>query len=199
MRLRLAAASRKSWEAWIAKHGEKRMRIAVATFDERVSPRFDCAAHFLLVESDGQRTTRREQFALPPAWDAKGILQRLDWLADQGVTDLICGGIDGCTAGELRARGIRLFDWVSGEVDDALAAWLRGELEPRMMMGRGGRCRGHWRPRGGRGGGRRAMGSGRGMGGGGRGLGGGGGRGGGSGRGMGGGGRGMRGGGGDGR
>ena len=116
------------------------MRIAIALFDDRVSPRFDCAPEFSVVEvSDGRASSQK-------------ILSAGDWhpndrvvhMRNLGIEVLICGGIDHAAACELHARGIRLFSWVNGNAKDALAAFLQGRLKSDVMVGAGGRCCGRW-------------------------------------------------------
>jgi len=136
------------------------MRIAVPTWQGRVSPVFDTAQRLVVVEvQDGSETGRTEEDLgrlLPP--------QRAVRLKELGVDVLICGAISRPLAGVIAASGVELIPFVSGESADVLLAYLAGELvQPRFMMpgccGRGMRRRGHWR--GGHGTGR---GRGRGMG-----------------------------------
>jgi len=94
---------------------------------------------------DGTVTDRRTV----PMPDS-GPFQRAQGLVDLGVEVLICGGIDGLSQNEFAGRGVLVVGWVTGEAGDALEAFARGELEPGVMMGPGGRCRGRWRFRSGR-------------------------------------------------
>jgi predicted Fe-Mo cluster-binding NifX family protein len=120
------------------------MKIAIPLFGNRISPRFDCAQEFLIgVAVDGVVLERQE---LP----AEGLsaLARVGKLLELGVDTLICGGIDRISDQQLRRHGIRIYAWVTGEVEDALTCFLSGKLEPAIMVGSGGRCRGRWRFKG---------------------------------------------------
>ena len=116
------------------------MKVAMALFGTRVSPRFDCAPGFEVIEiSDGDISARTHL-------DTRGmaIPDRLKKLAELGVETLICGGIDARSAEQLEFSGIKIYSWVTGEAEDALSCLLEGQLESGLMMGEGGRCCGRW-------------------------------------------------------
>ena len=121
------------------------MRIAIPVFGTRVSPRFDCAQEFLLIDIDDGTVARKERFGVGNAVP----LERVRTLAGLGVEAIVCGGIDIFSAQQLAAHGIRAYSWVTGEAEDALRCFLLGELTPGTMIGPGGRCCGRWRFRGG--------------------------------------------------
>ena len=117
------------------------MKVAIAVFGTRVSPRFDCAPGFeVLAISDGDVYARTQI-------DAQGmdIRDRLKTLTELGVETLICGGIDVWSAQQLEFNGIKTYSWITGEAKDALTCLLNGQLESGLMMGSGGRCCGQWR------------------------------------------------------
>jgi len=122
------------------------MKVAVPEFAQRVSPRFDCANAILVVELADGREVAREQID-STGWPAE---QRVGKLVELGIDTLICGAVDRWSAEALQAAGITVYGWVTGQVEDALACLLRGELQSAAMAGAGGRCCGRWRFRGGR-------------------------------------------------
>ncbi|MBU1699352.1 MAG: hypothetical protein KJ970_20245 [Candidatus Eisenbacteria bacterium] len=122
------------------------MKIAVATFGNRVSPRFDCAGAFYITTAKTGESADAAQFMT----DGFSSQDRIRLLVDQRVEALICGAIDETSAHQIKQCGIALYSWISGTVEDSLRSYHRGELEPGMMMGSGGRCRGRWRMRGNR-------------------------------------------------
>ena len=69
----------------------------------------------------------REELSLDSwnAWD------RVERLKQMGVEALICGGIPGCSAQALEEYRIRVISWVSGDAEQALSCFLRGQLNPR--------------------------------------------------------------------
>jgi len=117
------------------------MRIAIPLFDGRVAPRFDCAQRLLVIDGgqdDAPSGHTESPLAGPPH-------ERIRALVELGADVLICGGIDCLSASLLARYPIRVFSWVTGEADDALAAFLAGALESGAIMGAGGRCCGRWR------------------------------------------------------
>lgn len=118
------------------------MKIAIPNFGPRVSPRYDCATSLLLYTVEGAKVVGREEIALHPSapW------QRVDQLRDLGVQAVICGGIDGHSAGILKAHQIRVVSWVAGEAEGALRAFLRGDLRPGSLGLGCGRRRSRVRP-----------------------------------------------------
>ena len=112
------------------------MKIAVALFGSRVSPRFDCAPGFRIVETDNGEI--RDTKEIPT--DKHNVTDMIKKLAESGVEVLICGGIDGFSASQLKFHGIRIYSWITGEAEDALRCLMSGQLESGFMMGSGGRC-----------------------------------------------------------
>lgn len=123
------------------------MRVAIPLFGTRVSPRFDCAREFVVVDAVGGEAGQRQNLAAA-GWTP---LDRIRKLVELGVETVICGGIDRFTMQQLAFHNINLFPWITGEAEDALNCLLKGELQAGFMMGAGGRCRGRWRFRGRRG------------------------------------------------
>ena len=113
------------------------MKIAIPTFGTRVSPRFDCAQEIAVVTvGEGCLSDRQELAASdwPPH-------ERIHRLLEVGVDTVICGGIDRWSVMRLQSAGVTIYGWVSGEVGDALAALLKGDLDDEAAMHGDGRCR----------------------------------------------------------
>ncbi len=102
------------------------MRVAVATFGDRVSPRFDCAASFLVVSIDAATVVQRQEVSAA-AWAPH---ERINRLVELQIEAVVCGGIDRWSAESLRAAGIRLFAWLTGSIQENLDRLTRGELVP---------------------------------------------------------------------
>jgi len=119
-------------------------KIAIPLFNERISPRFDCAQSFLLVETEDRGIVESEEVQI-------GLLSTMDKvgkLSDLRVDTFICGGIDEVSARRLVHKGIRIYAWITGMARDALISFLNGELEPGIMVGAGGHRQGRWRFKG---------------------------------------------------
>ncbi len=113
------------------------MKIAIPTFGDRVSPRFDCAQAFLVVTvEDGSPSERQEVAA-----DGWAPYERINRLVELGADAVICGGIDCWSAESLRSAGIVLYGWVNGTIDEALNALCQGELSTESLIIADVRCR----------------------------------------------------------
>jgi predicted Fe-Mo cluster-binding NifX family protein len=129
------------------------MNIAIATFHNRVSPRFDFAPAYLLVRViDGvvQERSERSMQGVPDS-------RRAELLAGDNVAVLLCGGIRRSDFSSITQVGIEVYPGLMGETDDILRAFLRGEL-PRDKSWFGPLRRGTKRRRRGRGGNRQSAG-----------------------------------------
>lgn len=126
------------------------MKIAIALFGTRVSPRFDCAPVLRVVETDNGEILNIREISLEEC----NVMDRIKKLEELGIDALICGGIDVFSSGRLNFSRMKVYSWITGGADDALSCLLKGQLESGFMMAPGGRCCGRWRFRGGRGGGR---------------------------------------------
>ena len=100
------------------------MKIAVPVFGSRVSPRFDCAQVFLVLTADEGNDLQRQEL-VATNWAPH---ERINRLMELGVNTVICGGIDWWSAQSLRSAGIIVYSSVTGDVEEALNALLRGEM-----------------------------------------------------------------------
>jgi predicted Fe-Mo cluster-binding NifX family protein/Pyruvate/2-oxoacid:ferredoxin oxidoreductase delta subunit len=92
------------------------MRVAVTKFGSTISPLFDSAQRLLVADvgSGGVRVLKEE------AIGDLDLAQRMALLSELGVRALACGAINGFTHNALVERGIAVFPWISGEVEDLL-------------------------------------------------------------------------------
>jgi predicted Fe-Mo cluster-binding NifX family protein len=102
------------------------MRVAVTVFStspcpagsgpEHVSPLFESARRLLLADIDGAEVQVLKEEAIGDL----DLPHRLVLLARLGVRVLACGAINGFTQNALQERGIRVYPWVSGAIQDVL-------------------------------------------------------------------------------
>jgi predicted Fe-Mo cluster-binding NifX family protein len=113
------------------------MRIAIPVFENRISPRFDCAPAFLLYDIAEEKVAERKEIACP-GWND---MERVSQLKDLGVNTLICGGLPNHLLVNLMNNGIKVIPWVAGSASVALDLFLRGRLDSGMVIcqGRGKR------------------------------------------------------------
>jgi predicted Fe-Mo cluster-binding NifX family protein len=125
----------------------RRMKVALATWNGRISPVFDVARQVLMLDVEDNRVVARHEESLPGT-DPRDQAGRLAALAPH---TLICGAISQPLAGFLAVMNIRIIPFTAGAVEEVIAAWLAGALpNPALAMpgcsGRGrGRGRGGWR------------------------------------------------------
>jgi len=116
------------------------MKIAIPVFHTKISPRFDQTQGFILIETEGNRVTAKEQMATP-GWS---VTAKMKQLVNMGIDTLICGGIDRASMQYLSFNSIKIYSWVTGEVDDALACFLDNRMRPGIILGHQGRMKGRW-------------------------------------------------------
>lgn len=108
--------------------GEERrgyqMRIAVAYDNGNVFQHFGRTESFKIYDVENQKVVSSE--VIGSNGIGHGALAGL--LADQGVDVLICGGIGGGAQAALEEAGVTLCAGAQGDADEAVAAYLKGEL-----------------------------------------------------------------------
>jgi predicted Fe-Mo cluster-binding NifX family protein len=108
------------------------MKVAMPTFGNRVSPRFDCSNSLLVVTTRGQQIVDRRELNVTAFTPRDRIAQ----LLSMGVEVVVCGGIDRCSAESLRDAGVTLYSEVTDTSEAALAALLSGKLAQQHVIER---------------------------------------------------------------
>jgi predicted Fe-Mo cluster-binding NifX family protein len=115
------------------------MKVAIPTFNSRVSPRFDVAAKVLIATIDNGKIVDRDHFSLTNL----NTIRRSALLREQGVTVVICGGISNFSVRLLSENGIEVIPMIAGELEDVLDQFLMGHLVVPLVSfpqaGKGGR------------------------------------------------------------
>jgi predicted Fe-Mo cluster-binding NifX family protein len=116
------------------------MKIAIPVFDTKISPRFDSTQEFILLEVEQSRVIEREHL------NTKGwpLAAKVKQLVESGVDTLICGGIDRESMQHLSFNGLKVYSWVTGEVEDAITCFLDNGLESGSILGTRGTPQGRW-------------------------------------------------------
>lgn len=100
------------------------MKIAVTYENGQVFQHFGHSRQFKLYEVENGAVTRSA--VQETGGSGHGALAGL--LSELQVDVLLCGGIGAGAQNALREAGIRLYGGVSGDADEAVAAFLRNEL-----------------------------------------------------------------------
>jgi predicted Fe-Mo cluster-binding NifX family protein len=102
------------------------MKVAIPRFGEEVAPCFEYSATIAIFTIRRGRLVDQLDFAM----QSREEFDRVRLLRDQRVDTLICGGVRDVFEDLLRAAGIRVISWVSGDVESLLDRFIRGELAP---------------------------------------------------------------------
>ena len=113
------------------------MRIAIATYGEMISPRFDCASTLRVLEwAGGDPSDRREE--LLQLTEGCG---HAELLLRQGVSALICGGIRRCDYHRLAGTGVDVVAGHFGPYLDVFREYVAGRLISQPSWERPPGCR----------------------------------------------------------
>ncbi|WP_319522316.1 NifB/NifX family molybdenum-iron cluster-binding protein [uncultured Desulfosarcina sp.] len=106
-------------------------KIAIPTFQKRVSPVFDTCKHMLVINCKNGSEVGRESIFL----DNMTLNERCRIFENLGVSVIICGGISEAFGKILKRVKIELTNGIAGEVEDVLSAYLGGCLDtPKFYM-----------------------------------------------------------------
>ncbi len=103
------------------------MKIAIPRMGEAVAPCFGYCSTIAIFSIEDGRVVDQIDFTLC----SREPFDRVRLLRDQAVDTIICGGVQDIFEESLRANGIQVISWVSGNVDDLLGLYLRGQLVAR--------------------------------------------------------------------
>jgi predicted Fe-Mo cluster-binding NifX family protein len=100
------------------------MKIAIAHWQDRVSPVFDVADHLFLITIEDGREIHRESLRLA----GQDPFERARRLAEQGVDVLLCGAVSLTLEKALLGEGIRVLGFLGGELESIIADFISGQL-----------------------------------------------------------------------
>ena len=106
------------------------MKTALTVWENRISPVFDSACKFLLVDIENKAVISRHSekfYSETPSHRAKRLF-------DLGIMVLICGAISESPANMIEAHGIKLIPFITGSVDDVLNAYIKGNLTTPIFL-----------------------------------------------------------------
>ena len=102
------------------------MKVAIPNLGGEVTPCFEYTAGITIYEVHKNRVVAKTDFTLR----SEEELDRVRLLRDQGVSVLICSGIQAAHEDLLTASGIQVISWVSGKADEVLHLFLENTLVP---------------------------------------------------------------------
>jgi predicted Fe-Mo cluster-binding NifX family protein len=98
-------------------------QVALTIWGSRISPVYESASQIRLVQINDMQTAGMRDMPLAP-----DPVHRIGMFREHGVQVLICGAISGLQASIIQACEIRLFPFVTGEVNEVLTAYMHGKL-----------------------------------------------------------------------
>lgn len=102
------------------------MKVAIPHHGEDVTPCFEYTGGITIYEIHKNRVVAQTDFTLR----SREKLDRVRLLRDQGVSVLICSGIQAAHEDLLTASGIQVISWVSGKANEVLHLFLENALAP---------------------------------------------------------------------
>jgi len=119
------------------------MRVAIPTWENRISPVFDTAMHLLVVDIENNREIARKTHSLAPS-----LRSHIETLTQLGIDRLICGAITRPLFEGLVRTGIQIIPNMCGNVEEILKDITAGkQFQLRFAMPG---CRGQRHRRSGR-------------------------------------------------
>ena len=107
------------------------MRIALAVWNGRISPVFDVSRQLLIVEVEDGRTVNR----IHVHFSNDNPFHKVRRLVDMEVEVLLCGATSQQLAAALDANNIRRVDFISGDIETVIDAFLKDALpNPELSM-----------------------------------------------------------------
>lgn len=100
------------------------MKVALPIFGSKISPRFDCATSFLIIEIEDGKIAQQTSFAI----DEAGSFHRIRFLQNQNIVTILCGGIRRCDYWRLVETGMRVYAGLIGHANKIVEAFIRNEL-----------------------------------------------------------------------
>jgi predicted Fe-Mo cluster-binding NifX family protein len=111
-------------------------RVAIPIWQGRVSPVLDTAERLWISDLGGEPGVSPRIVQLPPA----ELRQRAQSIRNLGIHTLLCGAVSRPLYGLLLNAGIVVRPWLSGVVEEVLAAYAEDRLETDYFLLPG--CRG---------------------------------------------------------
>ena len=100
------------------------MRIAIPIWEDKISPVLDTASRLLIVEIEDQEVASRFEIYL----DEQDLSRRCFRIRGMEVDTLICGAISHHFVRMLTGSGIDVIPEISGQAEEVLKAYLKGDL-----------------------------------------------------------------------
>jgi predicted Fe-Mo cluster-binding NifX family protein len=108
------------------------MKLVLAMFDDRISPRFDVAPKMSVYKIEGKKIVHNKDIYCEE-WSE---MERVQRLKDLRVDILVCGAITNNLCEILLNNGTRIIPWVNGNADDFLKKFFKSPTKSKMIRPR---------------------------------------------------------------
>lgn len=114
------------------------MKVAIAVWKGRVAPVLDVAGNCIVCETQayGYPILSRNPVCLP----MQSIQGKIAFLASIGVSTVVCGALSHECEYLATTNGMDLFGFISGDVEDVIAAWTTESLGLKEFSMPGNNC-----------------------------------------------------------
>ena len=102
------------------------MKVAIPIFNKWISPRFGFSPEMWILTIENGEVIFQERIYMV----GYTLHQWLSKFSSSGVNTLICGGIDEYCCRKLEGLGISIIAEVTGDANETIDLFLRGELQP---------------------------------------------------------------------
>ena len=101
------------------------MKVAIAHWQDRISPVFDVSDRLCLIQIEGQREVSRENVVLK----MRDPFGRAKEVAGLGTNVLLCGAISHVLEKAIMATGVQVIGFLCGDLGAVIPAFLEGHLD----------------------------------------------------------------------
>ena len=107
------------------------MKVAIAVYNNRISPVFDASKNVLVLDIENQHVGSKQV----ETFSGDSPVQKVFRLSELGVEELICGAVSTDLAHLLDTHGIKIIPFTAGELEEVLSAYLNHGLpDPKLRM-----------------------------------------------------------------
>ncbi|MGI6393403.1 MAG: hypothetical protein ACOX2F_01500 [bacterium] len=101
------------------------MKVLVTVWNGRISPVFDVAREGLLLDVENGEVISKKSVLI----DFGTCMDKVNFILRERIDLLICGAISRRVEVELVAKGVVLYPFISGEIDDVIRGFIENRLE----------------------------------------------------------------------
>jgi predicted Fe-Mo cluster-binding NifX family protein len=113
------------------------MKIAITTWNERISPVYDSSGTLLVYLIDNRVVTAKAYLPFP----STSIEEKAAFLVSHNIDILICGAITNTAKEKLHRHNIEVYSFIAGSTDDVVRGWRNGRLNNSCFAMPGCSCR----------------------------------------------------------